>query len=191
MTNGIMSKITHADIMGCISALLCIIGAFLPWIHATVIFAGSFTKTGVEGDGIFTLVFGLICLGLFYIGIMRQKRLGASIGIIVFSIFNILIMMVDTADILDRIEIIESSPLYGMGVVQIGIGVHITIIGSIGLLISGLWNLCKNSKSRPRQNQSVTNQPLQNNSRHCPNCGRPIDLSYQLCPYCGKDFRLK
>lgn len=25
--------------------------------------------------------------------------------------------------------------------------------------------------------------------RMCPNCGRPIPMDAQVCPYCGKDFR--
>lgn len=25
--------------------------------------------------------------------------------------------------------------------------------------------------------------------RMCPNCGRPIPMDAQICPYCGKDFR--
>jgi len=27
--------------------------------------------------------------------------------------------------------------------------------------------------------------------RMCPNCGRPIPIDAQVCPYCGKDFRPK
>ena len=32
--------------------------------------------------------------------------------------------------------------------------------------------------------------PQQNNSgRICPNCGRPIPMDANVCPFCGKDFR--
>jgi len=31
----------------------------------------------------------------------------------------------------------------------------------------------------------------QASKRNCPNCGRPIPMDAQVCPYCGKDFRQK
>ena len=31
----------------------------------------------------------------------------------------------------------------------------------------------------------------QASGRNCPNCGRPIPMDAQVCPYCGKDFRQK
>jgi len=34
-------------------------------------------------------------------------------------------------------------------------------------------------------------QQPQQTGRICPNCGRPIPMDAQVCPYCGKDFRQK
>ena len=36
--------------------------------------------------------------------------------------------------------------------------------------------------------QQQPQQPQQT-GRICPNCGRPIPMDAQVCPYCGKDFR--
>ena len=34
-------------------------------------------------------------------------------------------------------------------------------------------------------------QQQTNTGRMCPACGRPIPMDAQVCPYCGKDFRLQ
>ena len=55
-------------------------------------------------------------------------------------------------------------------------------LGIIGLII---WLIV-----RPPIGGHPTQQPFgQQQGRMCTNCGRPIPMDAQVCPYCGKDFR--
>jgi mannose/fructose/N-acetylgalactosamine-specific phosphotransferase system component IID len=61
------------------------------------------------------------------------------------------------------------------------------VLGLI-LLIGGLFETWVGLVVKSKENIE-TKKPT--DTRHCTNCGRYIDMDYQLCPYCGKDFRIK
>lgn len=71
--------------------------------------------------------------------------------------------------------------VYFLGAILIIIVVGFVIIwiGSI-LMIVAFFSL--------PDNLSQVGAPAQT-GRMCPNCGRPIPMDAQVCPYCGKDFR--
>jgi uncharacterized membrane protein len=64
----------------------------------------------------------------------------------------------------------------------IGIGVIIIIIAKIMEIIA-FFTL---PDVLPTGTPGITGQQT---GRICPNCGRPIPMDSQVCPYCGKDFR--
>jgi len=41
---------------------------------------------------------------------------------------------------------------------------------------------------KPKDKQIIYQEKV---TRHCPQCGRPISMDADICPYCGKDFRIK
>jgi membrane protease YdiL (CAAX protease family) len=53
-------------------------------------------------------------------------------------------------------------------------------LGIIGLII---YLVIRSS------NKGLTPQQGAGSGRMCPNCGRPIPMDAQVCPYCGKNFK--
>jgi uncharacterized membrane protein len=73
--------------------------------------------------------------------------------------------------------------LIGAATLIIGIGFIIIFIGYIMQIIAFF--------SLPDTVGAVASgaPTAQQTGRTCPNCGRPIPMDSQVCPYCGKDFR--
>ena len=57
------------------------------------------------------------------------------------------------------------------------------LVGLI-FLILGLALPNQKTETYPQQSQ----QTPQGGGRVCPNCGRPIPMDANICPYCGKKF---
>ncbi|MBU1152299.1 hypothetical protein KJ632_05785 [Patescibacteria group bacterium] len=99
-----------------ISAILIIIGAFLPWISTA---AGS-SETGISGDGIITFVAGVLTLiFMFYRG--RPHVFALLLGVISATVGITDMIMMSNA-----MEGINGS---------VGIGLYFTIIAGIGIFI--------------------------------------------------------
>ena len=100
------------------SAALVIIGAFLPWASI-----GFISANGIEGDGIFTLLLGGIA-ALVYFGLKNKPKV-AGIIIAVAGILSIIISVIAFTSIGDT------------QLASVGGGLILTLIGSIGLVVSG------------------------------------------------------
>jgi Na+/H+-dicarboxylate symporter len=63
--------------------------------------------------------------------------------------------------------------------------IFFSFIGFIIILV--IW-----LATRPPIGARPEQQPfVQQQGRVCTNCGRPIPMDAQVCPYCGKDYRMK
>lgn len=77
-----------------------------------------------------------------------------------------------------------------LSVVTFGIG----IICAWPLILVGIILLLIGAVLPPEGRQVVMPPPppeAPRNKRYCTNCGREIPFDANVCPYCGKDFRVK
>lgn len=135
-------RITHAEILGAICGFICFISAFLPWASVRSGF-GEVSVNGIERDGIITLIFSLITIGLLYLGTRRTKKNVTNAGMVVMGFLITIIGVVDGANVSG----IDSSSYVNIGV---GIGLYLTLLGGIGIVVSGIWN---QKLSMKKQNQ--------------------------------------
>lgn len=160
-----------------VGGLLVIVGSFLPWITATSGF-GSVSVSGMDhgGDGIFTLVLGVIAalIGMAQLikaqlpGIIRGSPaiIGVSLGVITFF---------DHSDIRNRIAraaVSSSGALsstVGQGIWSLYLGAVLIFIGGISLL---------------GQKKKVEEQPKH---RECPHCKMSIRADASVCPHCQRE----
>ena len=129
-------KITHAEILGIISAWFIMIGAFLPWAYVfcpegidcldyQYNYLDVWMVTGFEICTGFTLFFGIICFLLFY-----YKSIGKYKTFLGVLLLGILILF---------LVLSSSVPYTSDYIVEYSYGYYLTLFGSIGLLISAVW----------------------------------------------------
>jgi len=130
------SRITYAEALGIISGLLCIAGAFLPWLVKSYFFSpeGTVYTGGIERYGLYTLVLAVIAIILLIIGMRRTDKKITNIGIILLGLLIISIAAVDGYDITGLVKGEANMSA------DIGIGLYLTAVTGIGLILSGIWN---------------------------------------------------
>lgn len=106
-----------------VGALLTVVGAFLTWVDASIV-----TVSGIDGDGIFTLLFG-VGVGAIVL-LVGWDRKGA-IGTAVLGLLTVLI----AANVYTNLE---EMAMGGTDVVSAGGGLHLTLIGGIVVVIAGV-----------------------------------------------------
>lgn len=96
---------------------LVVIGAAGPWVTL-----GSFSKGGLEGDGVITLVLALVAAGVLLLAHFRGRR--APVVVVgICGLLALAIAIIDIADVQDA----------GFGA-SVGWGLWLTLVGAIALL---------------------------------------------------------
>ncbi len=121
------ASITSAVIL-CTSGFFSLVGAILPWANAPF----GVSKTGIEGDGMFTLIAGLMIVALAAALVFRGDRASRRW---IFSALSMLlsgfILFVAVIDIRDANGIIAGSH----NLIKLGPGIYLTTVsGSLGIV---------------------------------------------------------
>ena len=118
------------EIVTIISSALLILGAFLPWVKA-----GWISYSGLEKDGMFTAIIGLV------IGIILLCKKSPKLFIIIAGFLSALVSFVDLANaysIISNYETAMQGNMFaGLVQMQIGSGLYLTFLASIGLIVGG------------------------------------------------------
>lgn len=114
-----------------VGAVVAIVGAFLPWLTVDAL-GTSLSKTGVDGDGVFTLCFALVAVGLLvYQGPGRWGK-GVLAGCF---ILGLLIALLGTAYIYDPWLGAEQPTETERALIDVGTGLYLT--AASGYIIIG------------------------------------------------------
>ncbi|UCD14701.1 MAG: hypothetical protein JSW60_04590 [Thermoplasmatales archaeon] len=153
----------------------------MPWQTLEVL-GKTTTYMGYEYDGKVIFVFAIIILGFLYLGFIKNRRVQSAVGMLIFNAFILLVMYNDISGVesYKSTITIEYSHSYG-------IGIYLIIIGGIGLIFSCLWQIVEAYKQKMEGGEK---QPKQHKDRYCPDCGRSIPFDANVCPYCGKKFKV-
>jgi len=125
---------TTGQKIGLVGAAIVVVGAFLPWVTW-----GVFSVAGTSGDGVITLIFGIIIGGL---------ALGSSSNIKAAAvlILGFLVLLIGAYDASNVVSIAEAP--FGIPV-KVGTGLGATILGGLIVLVSGIVELAeKKPKNR-------------------------------------------
>lgn len=129
--DGGSGNVTGGQLMAILGGVLAGIGAFLPWIEFELLGA-SRTRTGIDGDGTFTLILGVVVvLVVLATAWRRRAQVGTLVvGLLVLGLSGMYIsdptIGVETSSVAER-ELLEAG-------LSVGIGLYVTAIG--GLLMS-------------------------------------------------------
>jgi hypothetical protein len=114
-------------------AALIVLGSLLPWATAVGGFGISVSKSGVEGDGVFTIILG-IAIGLVGLTMLQGQNLARARATLIASAIALALIVFEFIDIQARVkDLNEDSTVYasiGMGVWVVGIGALVATFAS-------------------------------------------------------------
>ena len=93
------------------------VGALLPWVSA-----GFVSFSGIDGDGVFTLLFGIAAVAVV---LFREWERLEQVAVGVFGVLTVLIAGLTYANLAQQSGIITAVA---------GVGLHLTLLGGIGLI---------------------------------------------------------
>ena len=115
-----------------LGAVGLVIGALLPWATITAAFVGTVNKAGTDGDGVITLVFGLVIAGVGWPLVARGTlRTWAAISVLVLGVLAALICLYDIVDVSSKADDLGS-----IATASVGIGLWLSAIASV-LVVGG------------------------------------------------------
>ncbi|WP_436935420.1 hypothetical protein [Halovenus marina] len=121
------------------AGIVTAIGAVLPWVDAGIV-----TVSGLDGDGVLTIIFGLVVLGLVLVREWGTVEMAATV---VLGLMTTLIAGNVYGNLEDQAaqQILEA---------QAGIGLHLTLLGGLAMLGAGVYGYLKERNTSTRQAQA-------------------------------------
>jgi hypothetical protein len=114
--------------------VLMVLGSFLPWATVDGVL-GNQSVSGMEGDGVITVVLGLVAAALGVVAVIRGGGIGKGIGILLVAALAGLILAIDWAQIEDLAadSIFEDVISFntGIGMYTIAVAVIVALAGGI------------------------------------------------------------
>jgi len=140
-----IGSLTNGQKVAGVAAGATVLGAFLPWVDAGIV-----TVDGLSGDGVFTLVFGIVVIAVVLANRWGRK---ATIGTAILGVLTVLIALVTYGNLENQTEetIIEATA---------GGGLHLTLLGGIGMAAAGVYGLVA-ERGRSDPEPAEARQPRQ------------------------------
>jgi hypothetical protein len=161
--------------------LLLVLGAFLPWVTVRAALLGSLSVSGMEGDGIFFLIGGLLvaALGLWSIlgtpSAAPQLLILSGVGFGALAIFEF-------SNVSDGIGGIESE----FAAASMGPGILTLLAGAAAILVAGFTlrghMTPVSAEPAPGQDAFSPDRPV----RECPHCKEAMRRDASVCRHCRR-----
>lgn len=136
-----MTKISNRSetiFVGYAGTLLVLIGSVMPWVENSLI-----SKSGTDGDGIFTLILGLLSLAI--VANKKSWRYSSAImGILITSIsgWHIYDIKLRASELMYELV---NNPFAELAEIKVGIGLYLVAFGGISLILySSIQTKAKN-----------------------------------------------
>jgi hypothetical protein len=124
-------------IVSLIGGGLVLLGSFLPWATvktAVLSSPASLSVSGTDGDGVITLVLGLVIVGIGLVCLTSRPRLW--LVSLIAGCAAALVAVIDIVDVGNRVGEIESDYLHA----SVGVGLWVVLVGAI-IAVVGAWFL--------------------------------------------------
>lgn len=133
---GVVRDLNWTVILALAGAGLLAIGAFLPWITATIPLAGNIARSGMEGgDGWLVLVLALVPASFGYQVWAGKAGRRSWLTPMVVGFLGIGFYLLELQNIQQRIASVDTT--YRQ-LVTVGVGLHVVLLGALATLVAGL-----------------------------------------------------
>jgi hypothetical protein len=136
---------SHSLVSG-VSVLMVVIGAFLPWVKL-----GLLSASGTDGDGVITLILGLVAGALV---LSSAKKGSGLIGCAILAI-GAVIAGVAAYDFTNVSDAIKQSNNVFVSNATVGMGLYLTGLGGVALLVGGIMTMGAGESKRELSPASV------------------------------------
>jgi hypothetical protein len=113
-------------------------GSLLPWTTATFPLGGTISIAGTEGDGIATLVLGVIIGAVGFIIAMQDGSRIASLVGVVAAIVSSIVVIGSVRSAQEAVDVVEAA---GLSRASLGIGLWVVSVGAIGAVVGTVGSL--------------------------------------------------
>jgi hypothetical protein len=132
----------NKKMIGLVSAVLMIVGAFLPWVNTEVMgmseSTSGFMGSGKGAPGALTVIFGVLCA----IFIFLDKK-WSNIAAMVLAILSIAWVLERFATIKEKIGAIPNLGMFSVKV-SMGLGLYLIIAAGVGVIIGAVMSMRSN-----------------------------------------------
>lgn len=138
-TKNLPMGLTLWPFVGMLSAVVVIIGAFLPWAKVM----GFISVSGIDGDG--TITFGAAAISCILIFLKKTPFwITLLLGVVVLATsgYDYYNMMQATSGMPAGVEG-EVNPFAELAAMSVGIGLYLTMLGGLGMLAAPIISLVK------------------------------------------------
>lgn len=190
-----------------VACVLAVVAAFLPWVSLDVQLPvlgsiGIITRYGYEGDGIITLLLGVLAAGFAaYLWIDRSARVfrlvalfNAFVGAVILAIA--LINLSDSqralGDAQQQLDV-DLEVLVGIDLqrlVDTGAGIYVAIAAGAILTLASLLTFSAHRFAPAGLLAADSDAELDSSHRSCPDCGTDLPRSANYCLNCGRSLIL-
>jgi hypothetical protein len=160
-----------------VAALLIIIGSILPWAQLEGDFV-KISKNGTEGDGVLTLIAGIIILIMGLLMLTLESYGVAVIFAALGGLGCVAVAVIDLADLSSRTSGIAGEFLdikAGAGIYMVLAAGAIVVVGAVSGRIGA-----------PRKAAESAGPKVLGYA--CPYCGKPVKQDDRFCSSCGARF---
>jgi hypothetical protein len=133
-----------------VGGILLAFGSLLPWRTATFPLGGTISIAGTEGDGVLTLVLGIVVGATGLVIAMQDGSLIASAVGVIAAVASSFVTYIAFVSAKEAVDIVEAA---GLSTASIGIGLWIVALGAIGSLIGTVGGLVNTPKKIDRATQ--------------------------------------
>jgi len=188
-----------------LACVLAVVAAFLPWVSLDVQLPvlgsiGTITRYGYEGDGIITLLLGLLAAGFTaYLwidrsaGVFRLVALfNAFVGAVIFAtaLVNLLDSQRALGDAQQQLGV-DLEVLVGIDLqrfVDTGAGIYITIAAGAILTVASLVAFSAHRFAPAGLLATDIDAERHGSHRSCPDCGTDLPRAANYCLNCGRSL---
>ena len=150
-----------------LGGVMTAVGSILPWAKVSSMF-GTISKAGTEGDGMITLIVGIVVILFGTIVFIIDKYDFAVIFATLSSIGIISVAIIDLVSTSRRAAMVSGQYVTA----SVGEGLYIVLLGGIIIMVGVIIDAAGHSKKKPQLNL-------------CPNCRREMTTDGPFCMFCG------